>query len=124
MQHAVAAALVRGKAGPEEFSDECVADPKVAALRGKVEVVRDPSFATIAAAVDIVTTDGMVHRLSTQAARGSEANPMGDEELETKLRNAAAAWNPKHDVAPLVDAIWSLDTSADVADLCALTVPK
>jgi hypothetical protein len=86
--------------------------------------VRDPYFATIAAAVDIVTADGKVHRLSTQAARGSEVNPMSDEALEAKLRNAAAAWNPKHDVAPLIDAIWSLDQSADVAGLCALTVPQ
>jgi len=124
VQHAVAAALVRGKAGPEEFSDECVADTKVAALRGKVEVVRDASFATIAAAVDIVTADGKVHHLATQAARGSEANPMSDGALETKLRNAAAAWNPKHDIAPLVDAIWALDKSADVGGLCGLTVPN
>lgn len=124
VQHAVAVALVRGKAGPEEFSDECVADPKVAALRGKVEVVRDPSFATVAAAVDVMMADGKVHHLSTQAARGSEANPMSDEALEDKLRNAAAAWNPKHDIAPLLDAIWSLDKNPDVAGLCALTVPK
>lgn len=124
VQHAVAAALLRGKAGPEEFSDECVADPKVAALRGKVEVVRDASFATIAAAVDIVTRDGEVHKLATQAARGSEANPLSDTDLEAKLRSAATSWNPRHDIAPLIDAIWSLDQSPDVAGLCALTVPR
>ncbi|MFA6264197.1 MAG: MmgE/PrpD family protein [Pseudolabrys sp.] len=123
VQHAVAAALVRGKAGPEEFSDECVGDPLVAALRGKVEVVRDASFATIAAAVDIVTTDGKVHHLATQAARGSDVNPMDDDALEAKLRTAAAAWNPRHDIEPLVKAIWSLDKCADVAGLCRLTVP-
>lgn len=124
VQHAVAAALTRGKAGPEEFSDECVADPNVAALRAKVEVVRDSSFSTIAAAVDIATADGQVHRLSTQAARGSDVNPMSDRDLEAKLRHAAAAWNPGHDIQPLVDAIWTLDQSPDVAGLCALTVPK
>lgn len=124
VQHAVAAALMRGKAGPEEFSDECVADAKVAALRAKVEVVRDASFATIAAAVDIATADGQVHRLSTQAARGSELNPMSDGDLEAKLRHAAAGWNPRHDIEPLVDAIWMLDKSPDVAGLCALTVPR
>jgi 2-methylcitrate dehydratase PrpD len=123
VQHAVAAALLRGKAGIAEFSDECVADPAVIAQRGKVEVVRDTSFATIAAAVDITTADGKVHRLSTNAARGSDVNPMSDADLEQKLRNAAAAWNPKHDVQPLIDAVWSLDKSADVAALCSLTVP-
>ncbi|MBS0532636.1 MAG: MmgE/PrpD family protein [Proteobacteria bacterium] len=124
VQHAVAAALTRGKVGPEEFSDECVADPTVVALRGKVEVVRDASFATIAAAVDIATADGQVHRLSTQAARGSEVNPMSDSDLEAKLRHAAAGWNARHDIEPLVDAIWTLDKNPDVAGLCALTVPR
>ncbi|KQY99458.1 hypothetical protein ASD45_00560 [Pseudolabrys sp. Root1462] len=124
VQHAVAAALMRGKAGPDEFSDECVADPKVAALRAKVEVVRDSSFSTIAAAVDIATADGQVYRLSTQAARGSDVNPMSDGDLEAKLRHAAAGWNGSHDIQPLIDAIWGLDQSADVAGLCALTVPR
>ena len=124
VQHAVAAALTRCKAGPEEFSDECVADADVAALRGKVEVVRDASFAVIAAVVDIATADGKVHHLSTQAARGSEVNPLSDESLETKLRNAAEGLNPHLDVAPLVDAVWTLDKNADVAELCSLTVPR
>lgn len=124
VQHAVAAALMRGKAGPDEFSDECVADPKVAAVRAKVEVVRDSSFSTIAAAVDIATADGQVYRLSTQAARGSDVNPMSDGDLEAKLRHAAAGWNGRHDIQPLIDAIWGLDQSADVAGLCALTVPR
>jgi 2-methylcitrate dehydratase PrpD len=124
VQHAVAAALVRGKAGIAEFSDACVGDPLVAAQRGKVEVVRDASFATIAAAVDITTADGKMHQLSTRAARGSDVNPMSDADLEQKLRNAAGGWNPQHDVQPLIDAIWSLDRSVDVASLCSLTVPK
>ncbi len=38
VQHAVAAALVTGKAGLEQFSEACVNDPAVVALRGKVEV--------------------------------------------------------------------------------------
>ena len=42
VQHAVAAALVTGKAGLDQFTDACARDPKVLALRSKVEVVRDP----------------------------------------------------------------------------------
>jgi hypothetical protein len=61
-----------------QFTDACVRDPKVVALRGKVEVLRDESFSTIAAAVEITTADGKVHQLSQPAARGSDANPMSD----------------------------------------------
>ncbi len=125
VQHAVAAAIITGKAGVEQFTDACVNDPAVAALRSKVEVVRDENFATVAAAVEITTADGKaVHKLSQAAARGSDLNPMTDRDLEQKLRAAAAGWNPHHDIEPLIDAIWQLDESADVSKLANLTVPR
>jgi 2-methylcitrate dehydratase PrpD len=124
VQHAVAAALTAGKAGLAQFTDACVNDPAVRALRGRVVVVPDEKYATVAAAVDITTADGRTHRLATKAARGSDANPMSDSDLEAKLRDAAAGWNPRHDVAPLIDAVWQVDKSDDVAGLAALTVPR
>ena len=124
VQHAVAAALVTGKAGLAQFSDACVNDPRVLALRSRVVLAQDDAIPTIAAAVAITTADGKIHNLSQKAARGSELNPMSDKDLEDKLRDAAATWNPSHDIAPLIGAIWSLDGSEDVSQLAALTVPK
>ena len=123
VQHALAAALVHGKTGIDQFTDACVNDPRVKALRRKVEVLRDETFSTIAAAVEITGADGGVYHLSQTAARGSDVNPMSDENLEQKLRTAAASWNPKADVAPLIDAVWSLDKSEDVSRLASLAVP-
>jgi 2-methylcitrate dehydratase PrpD len=124
VQHAVAAALVFGEAGLDQFTDACVNDPRVLALRRKVEVVRDESFSTIAAAVEITTADGAVHGLAQSAARGSDVNPLSDRDLEQKLRSSAAVWDPSYDVQPLIDAVWSLDQSADVSGLAALAVPR
>jgi 2-methylcitrate dehydratase PrpD len=123
VQHAVAAALIAGKAGLAQFTDACANDPAVRALRGKVEVLRDEKFSTVAAAVAITTADGKTHKLSRQAARGSDSNPMSDRDLEDKLRDAASSWNPRHDVTPLIDAIWQVDKSTDVSRLAAMTVP-
>jgi 2-methylcitrate dehydratase PrpD len=123
-QHAVAAALVTGKAGVDEFTDACVSDPKVLALRSKVSVVRDERFQTISAAAEITTADGKSHEVSTEAARGSELNPMSDKELEDKLRTAAAGAIPRNDVAPLIDAVWQLDKSVDISKLASLTAPR
>jgi hypothetical protein len=64
-----------------------------------------------------------VHRLSQSAARGSDVNPMSDRDLEKKLRTAAASWNPRGDVTPLIDAIWELDHSGDVSRLASLAIP-
>jgi 2-methylcitrate dehydratase PrpD len=122
VQHAVAAALVHGGAGLDQFTDACVNDPAVAALRRKVEVVRDPSFSTIAAGVEITTVDGTVHRLVQTAARGGDVNPMSDRDLEQKLKTAAAGLSL--DATPLIDAVWGLDKTADVSRLALLAVPK
>jgi 2-methylcitrate dehydratase PrpD len=119
VQHAVAAALVHGEAGLDQFNDACVNDPRVVALRRNVEVVRDGAFSTIAAAVDLTTAEGTVHRLSQSAARGSDVNPMSDQDLEQKLKEAAAMWYPCYDVQPLIDAVWALDQSPDVSSLIA-----
>ena len=124
VQHAVAAALVTGKAGLDQFTDACARDPKVLALRSKVEVVRDSAFSTIAAAVEITTADGKTHKLLQSAARGSDVNPMSDAELEQKLRTSAAGWDPGYDASPLISAIWALDQSADVSGLASLAVPR
>jgi 2-methylcitrate dehydratase PrpD len=124
VQHAVAAALVMGKAGLDQFTDACVRDPKVSELRSKVEVLRDDAFSTIAAAVEIRTADGRIHNLSQPAARGSDVNPLSDDELEAKLQTAAAGWDSRHDAAPLIEAIWTLDQSADVSKLASLSVPR
>jgi 2-methylcitrate dehydratase PrpD len=124
VQHAVAAALIRGQAGLDQFTDAYVNDPEVLELRSKVEVVRDEGFSTIAAAVEITTTDGQTARLEQQAARGSEANPLSDSDLEAKLRTAASMWNPDYDATPLIDAIWGIETSTDVSNLVSLTVPR
>ncbi|MFO1082854.1 MAG: MmgE/PrpD family protein [Reyranellaceae bacterium] len=123
LQHAVAAALVHGKAGLDQFTDACVDDPAVKALRDKVEVAADPALSTIAVEVDFFTGDGRKHAVSTQAARGSTANPLTDAEIEQKLIDEARSWRPQHDVRPLIDAVWNLERSDDVAGLAALTVP-
>jgi 2-methylcitrate dehydratase PrpD len=123
VQHSVAAALVTGKAGLDQFTDACVNDPKVLAVRSKVELLQDAAIPTTAAKV-VITAGGKTYNMSQAAARGSDANPMSDNDLEDKLRDAAAGWNPNHDIAPLIDAIWQLDKSGDIAGLAALTVPR
>ena len=124
LQHAVAAALVQGKAGLDQFTDACVNDPAVADLRRRIEVASDPAISTIAAEMAFWTTDGRHDRVATQAARGSSSNPKKDGEIEDKLRAEAGRWRPGHDIQPLIDAVWTLDRSSDVSALTAMTVPR
>jgi 2-methylcitrate dehydratase PrpD len=124
VQHAVAAALVLGQAGLDQFTDGCAHDPAVVEMRRRIEVVRDATIPTIAAEVELRTTAGRTHRLSTAAARGSPTNPMSDRDIEEKLRTFVGSWQPGYDVEPLIAAIWALDRSEDAASVLALTVPR
>lgn len=124
LQHCVAAALIVGKAGLDQLSDASVADPRIKALRAKFACKADPAISTIAAEMDVWTTDGKKHALSTKAARGSVANPLKDAEIEAKLREEAARWEPGHDVQKLIDSVWSLEKNDDVSTLAMLTRPR
>ena len=124
VQHAVAAALVFGSAGVDQFTDTCARDPEVIKIWQKVEVVRDASIATIAAEVDLYTSDGKKHALATKAARGSSSNPMSDKDVEAKLRSAAAGRIGEKETQLLIDGVWTLEKSGDVAALVALAVPR
>ena len=87
-----AAALVLGKAGLEQFTDACVNDPAVKAMRRKIEVAGDPAISTIAIEVDFFTADGKKHSVVDQGgARQSSANPLKDAEIEHKLRTRRRA---------------------------------
>ena len=121
LQHAVAAALVQGKAGLAQFTDACVADPAVSEMRRRIEVAADQNLSTIAAEMDVVTKDGKKHSISTKAARGSAANPLKDGEIEDKLLAEAASWRPGNDIQPLIDAVWTLDRLDNVM---ALPIPR
>ena len=124
LQHATAAALVLGKAGLEQFTDACVNDAAVKAMRRRIDVAADPAISTIAIEVDFFTADGKKHTTSTKAARGSTSNPLKDVEIEQKLVDEARSWRADHDIRPLIDAVWTLDKSDDVSTLAALTVPR
>jgi 2-methylcitrate dehydratase PrpD len=124
VQHSVAAALVFGKAGVEQFSEAAVHDPAVLDVRRRIEVVRDENTPVISARIELWTKDGAKHDLSVPAARGSAPNPMSDHDLEEKLRNSVAGWEQGHDIQPLIDAIWALDKSPDVSKLAALATPR
>jgi 2-methylcitrate dehydratase PrpD len=123
VQHSVAAALHFGVVGLAQYTDTCVRDPAVQALRSRVEVEQDDSVAVEAAIVRIWTTDGMQHEMTVPAARGSLRRPMSDHAIEDKLRTLAAGWCPGHDVQPLIDAVWGLDRTDVAGALLRLTTP-
>ncbi len=121
VQHSVAAAQIYGDAGLDQYTDQCVNEPAVLALRSKVEVTQDSNIAVEAAMVELWTKDGQHHRASVVAARGSAGRPLTDRELEQKFERLAGPL--VKDGRKLIDAVWAFDKAEDASNILAMTVP-
>jgi 2-methylcitrate dehydratase PrpD len=89
--HSCAVGLIHGRAGEHEYTDAVVNDPRVVALRDKVSAEIDESIAEDAADLELVTADGVVHRVHVAHAVGSLAQPMSDAQLRDKFVGQASA---------------------------------
>jgi 2-methylcitrate dehydratase PrpD len=116
-QHAVAIALSTGRAGLEEFSDAAVQRSDVQALGRRLSFVDDASMSIDATRVIAKMEDGSSLQESIDFARGCLLRPLSDGALERKLRELCSYGASGCDPSPLIDAIWTLDRSADVGSI-------
>ncbi|AOB30372.1 MmgE/PrpD family protein [Bordetella sp. H567] len=118
-QHAVAAALLHGRAGLAEFSDAAVADPRTHALDARLHFHDDERSTVDAVEVRITLADGRVLAHRVAAARGSAANPLSDADIEQKVRELCAYGGTGCDPQAIIDGVWVLDGLADAGGLMA-----
>lgn len=119
-RHAVAVVLARGRAGLAEFSDEAVHEPALRALGAKVRVKDDARCSVDAVEVSIEMVDGEVIVQRVDAARGSLARPLTDQDLEDKLRGLCRHGGSGCEPQPLIDALWRLDDVRDAGAVMSL----
>lgn len=123
-QHAVAISLITGRAGLPEFSDSAVADPAARALGAKLRFTDVADMSVESANVIVTLDDGKTLRQDIAHYSGSQEKPLSDAAIETKLRDLCAYGNSGCDPAPLIDAVWALDQSADVGALLRLAAGR
>jgi 2-methylcitrate dehydratase PrpD len=121
--HAAAVALIHGAAGVRQFSDACVRDPAVIALREKVVPQADARLEKIEGYVSITLRDG--RRLDRHVAHaiGTLEHPMSDVAIETKFKDLAANVLPERQALDTIELVWSLDRNSDAASLARAAVP-
>ena len=117
LQHWVAAALVRGRAGVTEGSDESVRDPVIAGLRGRVTATADASVAPDATDLSIVLKAGRTLNCKIEHCLGSSSRPMSDAELTAKFAQLAEGVLPAGAASALIAESWRLEALPDVAVL-------
>jgi 2-methylcitrate dehydratase PrpD len=118
--HSVAVALVRGYAGPAEYTDAAVSDPVVIALRHTIVVRPDPQVRADEVFMTLTTTDGRTLERHVEHAVGSLERPLTNAELEEKYRQLTKNVLPKQQSERLLAMAWQLENSRDVAELARL----
>jgi 2-methylcitrate dehydratase PrpD len=113
--YSAAVALVTGKAGIEEYSDECIANPVVAALAKKVRVRSDDDLTALfpkysAAVVEVVTLDGNCFTARIDSPKGEAEFPLSDREIEEKCAALAVYGRKSEDESrQIVQTVWKLE---------------
>ncbi len=106
--HAAAAAMIFGTAGEPQFSDDCVLDPRVVALRGRVTALPDAKLRKLEAHVGIRLKDGSAYSRHVEHALGSLQRPMSDADLEVKFRGLTDGILGAQQNDELIRLCWSI----------------
>jgi 2-methylcitrate dehydratase PrpD len=121
--HSAAVAIIHGEGGENVYSDACVRDPQVIALRDKVSATVDKSVHEDAAYITIRLKDGRVLEKHVEHAIGSLARPMSDADLEAKFRGFAQGILSTPETDALIGLCWSLEKLKSAGDIARGAVP-
>jgi aconitate decarboxylase len=118
--HGAAIGLVLGKASPAEYEDSVVQDPKVIAVRDKVNATVREDVPPESCVISITMKDGTMFERHIAHAVGSTESPMTDEQLTEKFLNQAAPVIGKEVAQKLSDSFLSLEGATDTSTLFSL----
>ena len=122
--HSCAVALLHGAAGEKEYSDAMVRDPKVIALRDRVDATIDKKLRDDEVYVRITLKDGRKLEKYIEHAIGSREVPMTNEQLEAKFRGLVDDILGPQQSAELLALAWSIEGLKDAAEICRLSTPR
>jgi len=122
--HSAAVALLHGAAGEAEYSDTCVRDPRVIALRDRVSAQVEAGLHEDQARVSIRMRGGARIETFVEHAIGSLERPMSDADLEQKFRGLAAGVLPDRQIEQLIRFCWDIGTLDNAADVALASVPQ
>ena len=116
--------MIEGAAGEAQFSDACVNDPTVIALRRRVAAEVDNTMDEDAAVVSITLRDGTTVTKHVTHCIGGLAHPMSDSDLEAKFRALCDPIIASEQIDRLIEACWQLDRPNRLDDIASVTVPR
>jgi 2-methylcitrate dehydratase PrpD len=121
--HSCAAAIVHGRCGEHEYSDDVVANSVIVGLRQRVKAVATPGIHEHQVDAILTTTDGQKHHLFIEHAIGSLQRPLTDAELDGKVLDLCEPVIGKEKSGELIAASRGICRAANVAALIASANP-
>ncbi len=121
--HAAGAALVLGRAGVAEFTDEVVQDPRVTAVRDRVSAVVDDHIREAAAVVTIRLKDGRTVEEAVEQASGSLECPLTDGAMDEKVHGLADPTLGTAATREMIRACRGVAALEDAGDLARAATP-
>ncbi|HZT52306.1 MAG TPA: MmgE/PrpD family protein [Stellaceae bacterium] len=117
--HWVAVALAERAIGIRHYSDAVVRDPRIVALRDRVEAQADPALRKDEARVELVLRDGTTRARHVAHALGTIERPLSDAELTAKLTDLVSGVLPPERADALARTCWGLAEAPDARALVA-----
>lgn len=119
--HCIAAALVDGACGLDQFTDDKVNDPYIVSVRERVSIKVNKDFPEYEARIRITLTNGRIVEEHVPFARGTHHNPFSDEELTEKYYSMAEKVLGSGKARELEEKTWTVDQLDDFQKLISLT---
>ncbi|OAL35850.1 hypothetical protein AYO20_04756 [Fonsecaea nubica] len=125
LYHGCAVALVHGRAGPTQFSDQACHDDAVASVRDRVKVVTNEAIRDDEAHLTLRyrSNGSQEKKIHVKHATGSLTKPMTKQGLEDKFLDQAVPILGKQTAQKAIEASWSLENVADIANFTRLFRP-
>jgi 2-methylcitrate dehydratase PrpD len=120
--HSVAIALIDGRAGEKQYSDDAVRNPQTIALREKIAVEIDNRLHKKSGEVTITLNDGQVLNKVIESAVGGLENPMTNEQLDEKFLDLASDILPLVQCRELLANTWRMAELPSAGDFAKSTV--
>jgi len=121
--HSLAVAIIHGAASENEYSDSCVRNPEVIALRDKVEAVIDETMRDDEARVTVICKDGRIVEKHVPHAIGSLERPMSNDDIEEKFIGLVSKVLGQEKTVNLLKLAWSVSSLDDVSEICRASAP-
>ena len=121
--HSCAAAILLGEGGEAAYSDAIVHNPRVIAVRDRIQAVVQDGVAEDQMHITMRLKDGRVLEKFVEHAVGSVARPMSDADLEAKFLALAKGILPAARTQQLMELCWNAGTLKNAAEIARAAAP-